>query len=254
VPPFHALANVAIGVVLFFWVIAPALHFSGWSYAEYLPFFNNKSWDNTQHHYNITRILNPDYTFNLKEYEAYSPLFLGTAFALCYGLSFAAIISVIVNTAIFSSSDIWARFREREGELPFLNTLPLPYSATWIIGWTETSQGALDDIHMKMMRKYVQVPWWWFATLFVVFAALSFVTCYAWPTGLDWWALIIALLISTVWLVPIAMIQAVTNIQIGLNVFTEFLIGYMLPGRPNAMMMFKTVCDFESSFPTLGLR
>jgi OPT family oligopeptide transporter len=36
------------------------------------------------------------------------------------------------------------------------------------------------------------------------------------------------------------MVQAVTNIQIGLNVFTEFLIGYMLPGRPNAMMEFKT--------------
>jgi len=35
------------------------------------------------------------------------------------------------------------------------------------------------------------------------------------------------------------MIQAVTNIQIGLNVITEFIIGYMLPGRPLAMMMFK---------------
>jgi OPT oligopeptide transporter protein len=53
------------------------------------------------------------------------------------------------------------------------------------------------------------------------------------------------------------MIQAITNIQIGLNVFTgksglalvghislnarlEFIISYMLPGRPLAMMSFKT--------------
>jgi OPT family small oligopeptide transporter len=36
------------------------------------------------------------------------------------------------------------------------------------------------------------------------------------------------------------MVQAITNIQIGLNVFTEFIIGYMLPGRPLAMMSFKT--------------
>jgi OPT family oligopeptide transporter len=36
------------------------------------------------------------------------------------------------------------------------------------------------------------------------------------------------------------MVQAITNIQIGLNVFTEFIIGYMLPGRPIAMMSFKT--------------
>jgi hypothetical protein len=53
------------------------------------------------------------------------------------------------------------------------------------------------------------------------------------------------------------MVQAITNIQIGLNVFTgelpvsmnapkcltvfaEYIVGYMLPGRPLAMMSFKT--------------
>ena len=38
----------------------------------------------------------------------------------------------------------------------------------------------------------------------------------------------------------IGMIQAITNLQIGLNVITELIIGYALPGRPVAMMMFKT--------------
>jgi OPT oligopeptide transporter protein len=36
------------------------------------------------------------------------------------------------------------------------------------------------------------------------------------------------------------MIQAITNHQVGLNVITELIIGYALPGRPVAMMMFKT--------------
>lgn len=36
------------------------------------------------------------------------------------------------------------------------------------------------------------------------------------------------------------MIQAITNQQVGLNVITELIIGYMLPGRPIAMMLFKT--------------
>ena len=36
------------------------------------------------------------------------------------------------------------------------------------------------------------------------------------------------------------MIQAITNQQVGLNVITELIIGYLLPGRPVAMMMFKT--------------
>ena len=40
--------------------------------------------------------------------------------------------------------------------------------------------------------------------------------------------------------VPIGIIQAITNQQVGLNVITELIIGYALPGRPIAMMMFKT--------------
>jgi hypothetical protein len=36
------------------------------------------------------------------------------------------------------------------------------------------------------------------------------------------------------------MIQAITNQQVGLNVITELIVGYALPGRPIAMMLFKT--------------
>jgi hypothetical protein len=36
------------------------------------------------------------------------------------------------------------------------------------------------------------------------------------------------------------MITAVTNFEVGLNVITELIVGYALPGRPIAMMMFKT--------------
>ncbi len=43
-----------------------------------------------------------------------------------------------------------------------------------------------------------------------------------------------------VYTVPIGVIQAITNQQVGLNVISELIIGYALPGRPIAMMMFKT--------------
>lgn len=52
--------------------------------------------------------------------------------------------------------------------------------------------------------------------------------------------MLIALALSLVFLVPIGMIQGITNTQVGLNVLTEFIVGYMLPGRPIAMMLFKT--------------
>ena len=40
--------------------------------------------------------------------------------------------------------------------------------------------------------------------------------------------------------IPIGVIQAITTQQVGLNVITELIIGYALPGRPIAMMIFKT--------------
>jgi len=70
--------------------------------------------------------------------------------------------------------------------------------------------------------------------------AFACISVEVWPSELPIWALIIALLIAFIYIVPIGMIQAITNQQVGLNVITELIIGYMLPGRPIAMMMFKT--------------
>ena len=61
-----------------------------------------------------------------------------------------------------------------------------------------------------------------------------------WPTQMPVWAFVLAISISVLYVIPIGMIQAITNEQIGLNVITELVIGYALPGRPVAMMMFKT--------------
>jgi len=48
-------------------------------------------------------------------------------------------------------------------------------------------------------------------------------------------------LLGGFYLVPIGMIEAITNREVGLNVVTELIVGFMLPGRPVAMMMFKTL-------------
>ncbi len=93
-------------------------------------------------------------------------------------------------------------------------------------------KGSLDDNHMKMMRKYKLVPDWWYGVLLLIMIAFSFATVCGWPTNLSWWALIIVLLISLVWTIPIGIVYATTNIHLGLNVFTEYIIGYMQPGRP----------------------
>jgi hypothetical protein len=76
--------------------------------------------------------------------------------------------------------------------------------------------------------------------------ALGFLTILAWPTNLTWWAFLLAVFISFSFSLPIGIIQAVTNNQIGLNVLTEFVFGYIQPGRPLALMMQVVLLCYQS--------
>lgn len=77
---------------------------------------------------------------------------------------------------------------------------------------------------------------------------LSVLTMELWPTEMPIWALIIAMLIAIFYLIPLGMLQAITNQQIGLNVIAELIAGYALPGKPLASMMFKTYGYIVSTF------
>ena len=90
------------------------------------------------------------------------------------------------------------------------------------------------------MSAYSEVPAWWYGAVFVVAFVFGVIAIEIFPTQFPVWAFIVALIIAFVYIIPIGMIQAITNQQIGLNVITELIIGYMLPGRPVAMMLFKT--------------
>ena len=212
--PWHAIANTIIGVVLFFMITSIGLHYSGAFYSAYLPISDSTSYDNTQSVYDVKQILTPEFTLDEAAYKAYSPLFLSTTFALAYGLSFATILSLITHTFLFHGTEIWTR--------------------------TKLSLGEEPDVHTKMMRKYKEVPAWWYGLAFLSVLGIALASVLAYDTHLTWWAFFIALLISLVFMIPIGMIQAITNVQLGLNVITEFIIGYMQPGRPIAMMLFKT--------------
>jgi OPT oligopeptide transporter protein len=212
---------------------------------------SDQTFDNTGNVYNISRIINPDGSFNLQEYQAYSPLFLPMSFAIAYGLSFAAITALLVHTFLYHGKQIWAHSRRSYPEQP--------------------------DIHARLMSVYREVPNWWYLSIFCAcidhqgqppcvltsFAVITFgfgvIVIEVWDTGLPVWAFLFALIICAsaghswvyscplkllrsafVFTTPIGMIEATTNFEVGLGVITELIIGYALPGRPIAMMMFKT--------------
>lgn len=129
-------------------------------------------------------------------------------------MSFATLISTLTHVALFYGPDVWNRAKDSKYEEP--------------------------DVHLKLMRRYREAPEWWFLATFAVSFSFGMIACQVWKTHLPWWAYIICILIGLVLFIPIGMIQAITNQQTGLNVITEMIVGYMLPGHHVAMMLFKS--------------
>ncbi|OCH85661.1 small oligopeptide transporter [Obba rivulosa] len=212
--PWWAEANVFAGFLVFYWFLTPILYFCNVWYSQYMPISSTMTYDNRGQAYNYSRILNDDATFNLAEYKAYSPLFLSMTFAISYGLSFASITATLVHALLYFNKPIRVHLRRSLAEQP--------------------------DIHAQLMSKYPQVPEWWYGCVLVFTFIFACLCIKLWPTEMTIWALFVALVIALIYVVPIGMIQAVTNRQVGLNVITELIVGFMLPGKPVAMMMFKT--------------
>ncbi|KAF5462983.1 hypothetical protein F2P56_018941 [Juglans regia] len=97
------------------------------------------------------------------------------------------------------------------------------------------------DVHTKLMRKYKQVPQWWFMCILVINIVASIFTCqyYNDQLQLPWWGVLLACCIALFFTLPVGVIKATTNQMLTLNVITEYIIGYLYPGYPVANICFK---------------
>ncbi|CEL58319.1 Glutathione transporter 1 OS=Schizosaccharomyces pombe (strain 972 / ATCC 24843) GN=pgt1 PE=1 SV=1 [Rhizoctonia solani AG-1 IB] len=213
VTPFWAELNVFGALVIVYWIIAPILYYKNVFFSKYLPISSLGAFDRWGDPYKASYVIK-DGEFDVEAYKQYSPLYISMTFALSYGLSFGALTSTVVHTWLWYRHDIVRQFR--------------------------SSMKDETDVHSRLMLAYPEVPQWWYIVLGLISFALGIVTIEVWDTKLPVWAFILSLLISLVYLVPVGMIQAITNQQVGLNVITELIVGYMLPGKPVAMMIFKT--------------
>lgn len=69
------------------------------------------------------------------------------------------------------------------------------------------------DIHTKLMRKYKQVPEWWFIVILLVNVAATIFACeyYNEQFQLPWWGVLLACAIAILFTLPIGIITAITN-------------------------------------------
>lgn len=70
-----------------------------------------------------------------------------------------------------------------------------------------------EDIHTRLMKRYKDIPNWWFHLLLAVTLAISLVLCTVLndQVQMPWWGLIFASVIAFVFTLPISIITATTN-------------------------------------------
>ena len=70
-----------------------------------------------------------------------------------------------------------------------------------------------EDIHTKLMRRYKDIPSWWFYLMLAVTLAVSLVLCTVLKdqVQMPWWGLLFASAMAFTFTLPISIITATTN-------------------------------------------
>jgi OPT family oligopeptide transporter len=183
--PWWAQLHTFGSFVFFYWICVPALYYSNtWQFAHF-PLGSSLPFDNTGHYYNVSRVVTANQRFNEAAFNDYSPLYLTATFAMTYMLSFALATAVLVHTVLYHGRSL-------------LNGL-------------KRVRVEKDDIHAKLMRNYPEVPDWWYIVAFTLFFSLAIIACEVWHTGVPVWALLIALLLPVIYILPSGFIFAMTG-------------------------------------------
>jgi len=94
-------------------------------------------------------------------------------------------------------------------------------------------------VHMQFMAKHRETPDWRYAALFIIATALGLATVLGYHSQCSWWAYFVSLIVAFVSIIPCCTILGIANIQLSLNVIGPYLGGFMIPGRPIGVMIFK---------------
>ncbi|KAI3850485.1 hypothetical protein MKW98_000295 [Papaver atlanticum] len=215
--PFFAIMNVFAGYVMIIYIAIPCAYWGFNLYnAKTFPIFSSHLFTAKGEIYNITAIVNDKFEIDMPKYQEQGHINLSMFFALSYGFGFATIASTLTHVGFFYGREIYERFR-------------LSYKGKM-------------DIHTRLMKRYPEVPNWWFHVLLAATVIVSLLLCTVLKdqVQMPWWGLLFSCALAFIFTLPISIITATTNQTPGLNIITEYVMGIILPGKPIANVCFKT--------------
>jgi hypothetical protein len=91
------------------------------------------------------------------------------------------------------------------------------------------------------------VPEWWFLTVLVLSFGCGVAALEAWPTHTPWWSLLTIIGINGIFLVPVAIMVATSNVALHTGVLFQLLAGVWFAGNPQAQIIMQAFAtNFQS--------
>uniref|UniRef100_A0A453QPG4 Oligopeptide transporter 4 n=1 Tax=Aegilops tauschii subsp. strangulata TaxID=200361 RepID=A0A453QPG4_AEGTS len=188
ISPFFATVNVLVGYVLFIYVVMPTAYWGMNLYnAKTFPIFSSHLFASNGSPYKIADIVNQQFQLDTEAYDKLGRINLSIFFAISYGFNFATIAATITHVGFFYGKEIYHRFRASQQEEP--------------------------DVHTKLMRKYEDIPAWWFYSVTALSMIVSLILCTVLKdqVQLPWWGFLFACAMAFTFTLPVSIISATTN-------------------------------------------
>ncbi|MEW5320215.1 MAG: hypothetical protein WDW38_011304 [Sanguina aurantia] len=137
--------------------------------------------DNTGARFNVSKVLNADFTLDVDAFEAYSGAYQSAGNAVVFFAFFAVYTATLVHIILYYRPEVISGFRA--------------------VLQRKNPRDAYNDVHNRLMRRYPEVPEWWFGIVRIFFCVIM----------------------GAIFVVPVGIIVAITNIEITLNVIAEVI-------------------------------
>jgi OPT family small oligopeptide transporter len=185
-------------------------------WSAYMPVNSNAAFDNTGSVYNITRVLGDDQRIDMDKYQEYGPPYYSIASLFITGANFIYYTFSIV----YVFTKYWRAIKKA-------------FVGIVVNTWRRQSiYTGFTDGQTRMMRKYKEVPEWWYGCIFAFGFAVSIISLTVWPTQTPWWSILGVTAIGALLTVPWVIIESIASTGIELNVIWQVLPGVWFPGRP----------------------
>ncbi|KAK1751536.1 oligopeptide transporter 2 [Echria macrotheca] len=256
--PFFAYAQQFLGTILGGLIII-ALYWSNTSWASYMPINSSGIFDNTGNSYNISKVVVPGTAIlNQTAYEEYSPAFYSAGNLVVYGAFFAfyplTMVFIMLDmwrpilkayrsmaTSIASGSKrLFTSLKDTGVALSKGQVREAAHHLRHAMNDGTSIYDGFDDPFTKMIRAYPEVPDWWFLIIAFISFIFAIIVLTQFPQ-LDTpvWTIFFVIGLNLVFLIPMSYLYAISGTTEGLNVVTELIVGYALPGHPEALMFVK---------------